>query len=233
MSDITRQKTEFDHYADQYNSLHAQNIRITGEEPAYFAEYKVRETRRALGDSRIDSILDFGAGIGASTPYFHQYFPDSRLTGIDVSADSLDIARREHGAISDFQVFDGKKIPASEGSFDLAFTACVFHHIPADEHVGALAEIRRVLKPEGEFFIFEHNPLNPLTRHAVNTCPFDENAVLIRSGEMKRRILAAGFSRAEINFCVFFPAMLGALRGLERYMGWLPLGAQYYIRAAR
>ena len=42
-------------------------------------------------------------------------------------------------------------------------------------------ELKRVLRAGGACVIFEHNPLNPLTVQAVNTCPFDENAVLIKA----------------------------------------------------
>ena len=75
------------------------------------------------------------------------------------------------------------------------------------EHVALLAEIRRVLKPQGLLFVFEHNPLNPLTRHAVDTCPFDENAVLIRAPKMRRRVLDAAFAEARINYRIFCACM--------------------------
>ena len=96
-----------------------------------------------------------------------------------------------------------------------------------------MAEIRRVLKPSGLLFVFEHNPLNPLTRHAVDTCPFDENAVLIRAPKMRRRVLDAAFADATINYRIFFPHALRGLRGLEPRLTWLPLGAQYYVRASK
>ena len=34
-------EVEFDKFADEYRAMHAANIRITGEDPEYFAEYKV------------------------------------------------------------------------------------------------------------------------------------------------------------------------------------------------
>jgi SAM-dependent methyltransferase len=115
----------------------------------------------------------------------------------------------------------------------VALASCVFHHIPETEHVALLAEIRRVLRPRGLLFVFEHNPLNPLTRRAVDTCPFDENAVLIRAPKMRGRMLDAAFADARINYRIFFPHALRALRGLEPSLTWLPLGAQYYVRASK
>jgi hypothetical protein len=35
------------------------------------------------------------------------------------------------------------------------------------------------------------------------------------------------------HYCVFFPRLLWRLRPLERYLTWLPLGAQYYVAAQK
>jgi hypothetical protein len=37
---------EFDQLADEYNNLHQENIRITGEKTEYFAEYKICDLKR-------------------------------------------------------------------------------------------------------------------------------------------------------------------------------------------
>jgi hypothetical protein len=109
----------------------------------------------------------------------------------------------------------------------------VFHHIPHEEHVALLAEIRRVLVPGGRLFVFEHNPLNPLTRHAVNTCVFDEHAKLIVASTMRGRARDAGFATAGIRYRIFFPHALRRLRPLEAKLTWLPLGAQYCVAARK
>ena len=62
---------EFDQFADEYDNLHKGNIRISGKEPEYFAEYKIRDLRRVVNSFGVNSenILDFGMGIGNSTPF--------------------------------------------------------------------------------------------------------------------------------------------------------------------
>jgi ubiquinone/menaquinone biosynthesis C-methylase UbiE len=230
------EEAEFDKFAAEYRALHADNIRISGEDPEYFAEYKIidiaAEWQRARGKSgsRLD-ILDFGAGVGYSVPFFARHLPAAHVTCIDVSQKSLDIGAEKYGRQATFRHFDGTTIPYEDARFDVALASCVFHHIPHDEHVALLREIRRVLKKDGLLFVFEHNPLNPLTRHAVNTCPFDENAVLILAPTMRRRVRAAGFDEAHTRYRIFFPRMLRAFRPLEAQMTWLPLGAQYYVAA--
>lgn len=223
-------QAEFDKFADEYQATHATNIRASGEDPAFFAEYKIKDMATALGDhGPVGSILDFGGGVGASVPYVRKYFPDSALTCLDVSTRSLDLARERHGDMAAYVHFDGDAIPFADASYDLVYAACVFHHIDAAEHQVLLRELWRVLRPGGHAFVFEHNPYNPLTRHAVNTCEFDENAVLITGRTMRRSLAMASFGNVSLRYRIFFPRRLSALRRLERYLTWLPLGAQYYV----
>lgn len=224
-------KAEFDKFADEYTILHQTNIKISGEKPDFFAEYKIKDVSELLNhESALPlNILDFGAGIGSSTPYFHRFFPQASLTCLDVSEKSLDLGRSRFTDLADFKHFDGVKIPITDNTFDLVFAACVFHHIPHSAHLGLLREWFRVLKPGGTAVIFEHNPLNPLTVHAVNTCPFDENAELISGKKFLNKLQTAGFNHSHLRYRLFFPGPLRALRPLERYLYWCPIGAQYYI----
>jgi SAM-dependent methyltransferase len=222
---------EFDKFAEEYLAIHARNVRISGENPEYFARYKVEETRRlwtAGGQGPPAAILDFGVGIGNSLPHLAQAFPAAEITGLDVSERSLALAAARFPKMARLVPFDGTRIPLPKASFDLIFSACVFHHIEASEHVPLLTQLRQLLRPGGQLVIFEHNPVNPLTAWTVSRCPFDDNAVLIRTAALRRRLHAAGFRDVKVSYTFFFPRALAALRPLERLMKWLPLGAQYY-----
>jgi len=120
-----------------------------------------------------------------------------------------------------------------DASFDVVFFACVLHHVAHSEHPGLLAEAHRVLQPGGSLVVFEHNPYNPLTVHAVNTSPLDANAVLLTPSSLRRSAERAGFQPGVLRYCMFFPRALRALRPLERGLHWLPLGAQYSYHAQR
>lgn len=227
---------EFDEHAQSYDDLHRRNIALTGEEPAYFADYKMRDFRHLVDRAGLPAdgqYLDFGCGIGAAAAPFRAHLPDARLTGADVSASSLELARQSAGDASAYALIDDAdgRLPFDDGSFDGAFACCVFHHIAHERHVAVLCDIKRVLRPGGLLMVYEHNPLNPLTVRAVRTCPFDENARLIGAGRMAARVREAGFSATERDFRVFFPSSLAALRPAEDRLRWLPLGAQYFVAA--
>jgi len=226
-------EAEFDAVASDYVAQHARSIRLSGEDVGYFARYKIADARK-IADQRkltIRNIMDFGAGIGNSLKPMREIFPEAHISCLDVSDRSLDICRGQLASEVDFHSYDGAQIPADIGKFDLIFTSCVFHHIPADLHVSLLSQIRERLAPDGIFLLFEHNPWNPLTRHAVNNCPFDEHAVLITAPELRRRLMAAGFPQVQIHYRVFFLGPLSALRVLEPALAWLPIGAQYSLTA--
>lgn len=233
---------EFDRYAEEYSALHAASIAGSGEGPDFFAEYKIRDIARECGQLAAKSpaggppslaICDFGAGIGESVPWVRRYFPQAQLTCLDVSQRSLELAEKRFPAAARFVLYAGGELPLATGEFDIVYAACVFHHIPDDEHLPLLRELRRVLRPGGRLFVFEHNPWNPLTVRIVASCAFDENAVLVEARAMKRRLVAAGFPRPSTRYRLFFPHALRALRPLERWLAWLPLGGQYCVIARR
>ena len=178
-------------------------------------------------------IVDFGAGIGNSVPFFRSHFPDAELLCLDVSGESLKIARQRFGDVAQYLTLDGAALPLPDGSVDLAFSACVFHHIDHAVHGRCLAELHRVLAPGGSLFVFEHNPYNPLTVAAVRDCEFDRNAKLVHPHRLRRAVAGAGFGRVTTRFRIFFPRPLAALRPLEAALTWLPLGAQYFVRGRK
>ncbi len=228
-------KAEFDLFAQEYESLHRANIAVSGEAPEYFARYKIA----ALADfakeagAKAGRILDFGSGVGNSIPHFRAFFPASELTCADVSGRSLALAQERFPGREQALLIESDAIPAPADHFDIVFSACVFHHISHDDHLAWLGELRRVTKDGGMVSIFEHNPLNPLTRRAVDTCPFDANAHLVGARLLAGRLRAAGWGDVKIRYHIFFPRFLAALRGAEPYLAGLPLGAQYSATARK
>jgi SAM-dependent methyltransferase len=229
---------EFDSYAHDYEALHAESVRASGFPASYFDEYKIKEVARYLArvgwqESAI-KFLNFGCGIGKTERYARAALPHADIYGVDVSQRSIELARernRDTGGVS-FAVFDGRALPF-DMQFDVVFVANVFHHIPRAEHVALLRLLRGALRPGGLLFLFEHNPLNPLTQRAVRACAFDADAVLLAPRYARRILKASGFTETTLRFTLFFPAPLRALIPLERFLRWLPVGAQYYFIAQR
>ena len=130
-----------------------------------------------------------------------------------------------------YRTFDGRRSPYGDGAFDLVFAICVLHHVEPAARLDFVQELVRVTRPGGVVAVFEHNPLNPLTRLVVSRCAFDEGVVLVRRRALERLLVGPATDEVTSRYILFTPWK--ATRGLERPLGRVPLGAQYVTYAAR
>ena len=212
---------DFDPFAGGYESFHQQSIAISGEDSTYFADYKLACLERLVGAGFDQPVLDFGCGIGVLTERLARRF--SSVHGHDPSRESLKLARSRAPSA----VFHEQRADIPQGHFGLAVLANVLHHVEPEKRKGLVGEVARKLLPgSGRLVIFEHNPLNPLTRLAVSRCQFDVGVKLLSPPEVRRLLRRNAFSDIALNFIVFFPRFLASLRPAEPHLRWLPLGAQ-------
>lgn len=221
---------DFDGFAKDYRDIHTDNVKISGADSFYFAEMKVKlivpyESNTAL------KILDIGCGDGATELFMQKYFSKWKIEGIDISEKSIDAATERALANANFLLYNGSTIPLPTESIDIAFIAGVLHHIDYKFHQMLVKEIARVLKKGGRLYLFEHNPLNPLTRYLVNTCVFDKDAKLLKSSYATWLLKQNNFTITFKKFIIFFPrkGIFLKLLFLEKYLQFLPLGGQYFI----
>ena len=106
--------------------------------------------------------LDVGCGSGLLAIGLGQKHPDWEITGVDPSAGLLKIARREAGKRGLTKVVFAEGVVArlayQGAEFDLVVAAGLFPNI--NDHLGALVEIKRVLKPDGTLAIIEFDRTN-------------------------------------------------------------------------
>ena len=223
-------EVEFDKFAHDFRKIHNHNLRKTGYSSAFFAERKIREIARHMQNPEQHlSILDLGCGDGLGTAFLREYFPNSELQGLDVSEQSIQAAVGRDIPGAKFAIYDGSHIPFKDESFNIIMLAGVLHHVvEVRKQICIVKECHRVLKGKGIFFIFEHNPLNPITRRIVDDCLFDKNAKLINHVRMNKLLHSGGF-KTSCRFIIFLPAFLKKAAFLENLMWWLPLGGQYYF----
>jgi SAM-dependent methyltransferase len=216
---------EFDQFADSYDKTLKGSFPLGLDEDQYFAQYKIDFLSRATKGREIRNVLDFGCGAGRSLAYLAAAFPRAAVSGYDPSLESVRLAVERLPTATVMSDWETVK----RDRYDLVLGANVFHHVPQDEICDWLERCGQVLSADGRIFIFEHNPLNPLTRYVFERCPFDTHASMI-----PRRVLIdlagkAGLKVASTSFTLFFPKPLKFLRPIERWLGWLPLGAQYCV----
>ncbi len=107
--------------------------------------YRLFELEKALKVSKLNfneryNILDFGFGDGFQSTYF-------KSKKFDVSA--IDVEKKKNLIDSDinFLVYDGKKIPFQNKTFDIIFSSNVLEHVSNLDEIQS--ELFRILKDNG------------------------------------------------------------------------------------
>ncbi len=219
----------FDAYARSYDDALAKGLAVTGEGKEYFAGGRVTFLAARLREAgvTVKTVLDYGCGTGATTPLLRERLGAERAIGVDVSEESVAVARERHAEPR--IEYSTTREARALGDVDLVYCNGIFHHIPPRDRAGALAEIRRVLAPGGWFALWENNPWNPGTRWVMSRIPFDRDAETLSAPAARRLVEGNGFRVDRTDFLFIFPRALRFLRGLEPRVSRLPLGAQYQV----
>jgi trans-aconitate methyltransferase len=225
--------SEFDQYVESYKEIINRGAAITGESFEYFIDLRVRllgEDLAEAGEPSPNHVLDFGCGIGETERVLRKHFPEARIDGIDSSRESIKAAVQLGVPGVTFHLSEeGASLPFSAESFDLIYSNGTFHHIGRDRHPKVFRELVRVLKPGGHLFVFENNPMNPLTVLNMRQNPFDKGTRMLFPGYLRRLQQSAGLRVNALRYYVFLPKQLKALRWSERHLRRVPFGAQYYV----
>ena len=95
--------------------------------------------------------LDVGCGTGRLLAFLHDAWPGMKFTGLDLSPPYLAEARRLIGRTARVKLIEGaaEKLPFDDASLDLVVSSFLMHELPETIRQQALAEMARVLKPDG------------------------------------------------------------------------------------
>ena len=101
------------------------------------------------------TMLDIGCGGGATLKRLLKRSEGAKVYGIDISEESVAKARRVNAKVLDKQVFvtqgSAEKLPYEDGKFDLVTAVETVYFWP--NLPDCLKEVKRVLKPGGQFAI--------------------------------------------------------------------------------
>jgi ubiquinone/menaquinone biosynthesis C-methylase UbiE len=129
------------------------------------------------------TVLEIGCGGGELSA--HLAGTATRVVGVDISDGRIQRARQKHlGSGTDgvltFEPMNAEQLDFPDDSFDAVCGGAILHHLDLDR---ALAEVARVLKPEGRAIFLEplgHNPLiNCYRRVSPDVRTVDEHPLLV------------------------------------------------------
>ncbi len=137
----------------------------------YVHGYSPRETQRLREQSGILEdllhsgteypagcrVLEAGCGVGGQTAVLARRNPGAQFVSVDISAASIEEAKKDPTLRGfdnvRFQVADIMALPFEEETFDHVFVCFVLEHL--DDPLGALGELKRVLKRGGSITVIE------------------------------------------------------------------------------
>jgi tRNA (cmo5U34)-methyltransferase len=106
---------------------------------------------RATEGLRAERILELGTGTGETAHRVLKRHPGAHLTGIDVSPEMLDEARRR---LPDADLRVARlEDPLPEGAFDLVVSTLAVHHLDAAGKADLFRRVAAVLAPGGRFVL--------------------------------------------------------------------------------
>ncbi len=147
MTPTDDEKARWNRYWDKKSSSY-------DREMGFFDRHLFGDSRQWVCSQATGTVLEVAVGTGLNLSF---YPTDVQLTGIDWSKPMLDLARQraaDLGRTATLQQADAHQLPFDDASFDTV--VCTFGLCAIPDHIQALAEMTRVLRPGGKLILADH-----------------------------------------------------------------------------
>jgi ubiquinone/menaquinone biosynthesis C-methylase UbiE len=148
------------------------------------------------------TAVDVGSGTGTFALALKQRRPDAQVIGVDGDEEILGVAQSKPDADSiEWREGLAQELPAASESADVVTTSLVLHHLLPEDKRKALAEMKRILKPNGRLHVADWGrPSDPLMSglfYVVQIADGFDRTADHRAGRLPEFIEAAGFDSPE------------------------------------
>jgi len=137
----------------------------------------IEPTGRSLRS--FESVLDFGAGCARILRPLRSYVGAAvKLYGTDIDTEAVEWCRQNYSSLAVFDINDPwPPLKHANDSFDFVYCMSVFTHLPEDMQFKWLAELNRIVKPEGYLIVtthgeFYHDQISPQHRRQLEADGF-------------------------------------------------------------
>jgi SAM-dependent methyltransferase len=161
-----------------------------------------------LGDSLSRpgiALLDAGCGTGGFLRFARDLGIFVRLCGVDVSAEAIELARRELPE-AELHVGALTAVPFDDASFDVVALNDVLQHIEEADVETSLRELRRVTRPDGALLVRTNGGRRPERPRS--------DWRLYSRGTLAAELARGGFHVERVTYANMAVSLLRAARGL-------------------
>ena len=102
------------------------------------------------------ACLDFGCSSGRAVRVLAAAHPDCEWHGCDPMGDAVEWARENIEGVRFVQSPERPPLPYDDGSFDRVYAISIWSHFSAPAALAWLAEMHRILRPEGALLLTTH-----------------------------------------------------------------------------
>jgi len=139
-------------------------------------------------------VLDAGCGTGGFTQWFKDKYDPQGIAGIEISEEALAIC--EQRGLKGIKRSSVDNIDFPDASFDLVMCFNVLNHYAVKNDVGALVEMKRVLKPGG--YLLLNLPARKYLRGRHDLAVGDVRRY--EAGEIREKLAKAGLEPIRITY---------------------------------
>ena len=143
-------------------------------------------------------VLDIGCGTGNLLLALGRDDQGVEIEGLDPDPRALaKAARKAHraGVAASWRPGYAQDLPHADGSVDRVFSSLMLHHLPDDDGKDTLlAEVRRVLRPDGLLVLADIDGHSAVDGHGFLRRRMAHNPMIHDNAGMVERIKAAGFA---------------------------------------
>jgi len=144
-----------------------------------------------------DRVLDLGCGNGRLLALL----ADKKVEylGVDFSEKLIEQAR-QNWPENKFEVMDALDLKLPDSAFDVVLCVSVLNHIPRDKQALFVANVRRVLKPEGMLLMANWNLWNVFNKKSVWFNGLKKDVMTVwKGGRENERLYYYAFTKGELK----------------------------------
>jgi len=161
----------FDNFAKQYDAYN----NLTSLATHHFVKSKCVKMLDLKPEQR---VLDLCTGTGDIARLIKKYSPSAAVFGLDESEKMLEIAKSKSADI-EYVCANAESLPFDDGEFDIVTISFGLRNIQNKQT--AIDEIKRVLKPNGQFLHIDFGKQNNFAQKIFNLCATLSGKLFLRN----------------------------------------------------